>query len=476
MTVSTKLNIEVPSQSIGGELSRHFLNSSSAEQYARLQPSPLEVALPQVKQVFYVALGILEELFDPLPEEITVEMQDDLGKIRPDRLGEFSLYRSELAGHIVFSISSYYLKELLEQRVAGDGSGCDEMQNTILHELVHAADWHTLQVFNAKREVDSEKYIEAHAGDFRCFQSFDGLTPPEWRLMSTLEHYRSEGLACLFGALTQRDPAWLKSGKDAAKTFSSGTSALLQYCCARKSSCGMPGDAEAAVEQLLETLHAQSYAVGPWLMMDVLVCAGELSLEDLRNVELALSGEGSPLSDSCTVSVVRKGLSMDFGVCMHALCRDDGEHPWGHFLETEELMQTVHYLTVPQADAHEYGTSVQELVKAAGAGDVEHFIQPLKDVLGSSMGASEIEEGWRVLDQDKSRGTGVEQRVLQRGAEVMALWRENKAEYLQWALTFLLDPEDIIDDSCHYLGYMDDLYVLEAALLLSRKKSTEAYS
>jgi len=43
------------------------------------------------------------------------------------------------------------------------------------------------------------------------------------------------------------------------------------------------------------------------------------------------------------------------------------------------------------------------------------------------------------------------------------------SDILRWGLTFVFDSEDLVRDTMPYVGYIDDLYTMEAALLLVRK-------
>jgi uncharacterized membrane protein YkvA (DUF1232 family) len=94
------------------------------------------------------------------------------------------------------------------------------------------------------------------------------------------------------------------------------------------------------------------------------------------------------------------------------------------------------------------------------------FIETIRDVIGSKMSVDEIEEGYKAFLK-KEYPEDIVLLIRKKADDLFSLvtqvaTKENY-EVAIWALTYLLDDQDLIHDDLSVLGWQDDWMVVEGA-------------
>jgi uncharacterized membrane protein YkvA (DUF1232 family) len=90
------------------------------------------------------------------------------------------------------------------------------------------------------------------------------------------------------------------------------------------------------------------------------------------------------------------------------------------------------------------------------------FIETIREVIGSKMSLDEISDGYKSFLQ-KEYPEDIVQRIRQKADYLYALAIKENNEVAIWALTYLLDDQDLIHDELSVLGWQDDWMVVEGA-------------
>jgi uncharacterized membrane protein YkvA (DUF1232 family) len=474
-----QVNIIIPSRSIEGGISRFLLDQEDFERFQELIDEPIPTCKSLIESDFRSAFEEVNQLFEfeEEPELIRIEVEDDLGKKEPRLLGLFDLYKTESYGHFCFSISAHMVLDRLcrELEIQTTNPHHDQI-GLWFHELVHMADWHILKIFSQLKKDDCKRHLEDRSITLRLHHhDIDDRLPREWQFLQVLSFLRDEGLAVLFEILTGHADPYCESGKAAVQEFRKLMFIITSVLLRKKNTHLSNGMAQNYIE-LLEAVKTRSYTLGPWFMCDIL----ENACQDKELVTAArerLEGRrASPMETENCIGLIKEGLSLDLGSCIRLVSKPGGSHPWGEFIKTEDLMNLLHYLTIEDAELGEYPNFISSVMECAINRDEETLIAVLKTVLGFPMSHDEIVEAMQEFEK-QGTDSQVSSRTYQLTKDVYSRWEKSKNDVLMWALTYIFDPEDLINDQTPYIGYLDDLFVLEAVvaagLAVSRPPHTD---
>ena len=95
----------------------------------------------------------------------------------------------------------------------------------------------------------------------------------------------------------------------------------------------------------------------------------------------------------------------------------------------------------------------------------ELFIDTIREVIGSKMSAEEIAESYQSFLQ-KDYPEDIVQSIRQMASQLLPLALYENNEVAIWALTYLLDDQDLIHEELSVLGWQDDWIVMDAAFNL----------
>jgi hypothetical protein len=402
------MNLEIVfgSSSIGGDIGRYLLGlrekGISVPEGMAANPVPIcrRLIADQLREVF--------SSVDPLwggerPGRIRVEVQDDLGRIRPGRLGSFNLYKSAGAGIPVCSISGHLVLDLLlESHRLGDYMADASCWSLWCHELVHLADWHNLDQEYRRREQDVESYLERHAARMDLLPGeLDEQYPREWRLLNVMSNYRAEGLANLFEILIGVENPSIESRDQAVDIFIQNWHPLKSLLLSPRHA--IPGmDIWSAISDLFRAHHSLAHQCGPWMLVDVLdrVVAHDAGSPVLTaRARACLGGEGPALPVEEAARLVRLGIGLDLGSYLRGLAATDDACAQKQFLTLDDLAGVARFISYEDAVLDEYSGFLSLVTKSALSRNKVLFIATLKNVLGFSMTSEEIRSGLRLLIQ-----------------------------------------------------------------------------
>lgn len=464
------MNVEVicGSDSIDGELSRIFLNRQEPNIPEELIQNPLDLALPLVRASVLDSMKKSRALFAAGIDHLRVEVADDLARIRPEVLGCFDPYKTRTTGTPCFSISAHMLYDALcEAYGLGDPMPFIKQQNVWLHELVHLADWQQIEMFSRLREDAADAALSRMEDHFAPrYNDPDSVLSREWQFLQALEGFRAEGLANLFEGLVAGTLCHFPDMLAASSLFSGVMHPFLQKLVRGKGPGGSSqGISEVDFTRGLEMIRESWYTAGPGFVLDALIMANP-AWHALRKIAESIGRTDMKLPPEEAAGIVRPGIDMDLGQFLFYATQPSSTRSWPSFLTPGSLFSVAHYVSMPDAEYGEYWQVIEELSDPAGTHDRDSFIRGMKRIVGARMDSEEIDREFQQLQARPEPAFGIARETARRTEDVYRIWQSCPDEVLGWALTFVLDPEDMINDAMPYIGYLDDLFVLEKAFAL----------
>jgi hypothetical protein len=467
--VEMRIEVVVPSLSIGGEIDRDILNNAIPLSLPDTESALNAVVEAKVAREVRSNDALLRGA--RLPERFVVEVLDDFGSVRPEHLAHFDADRTDRTGDSRFGVSAQVAyAELLASHALASPNYPLSAESYWSHEFVHLRDREVLTSLH--RAFERDESVSADA-----WRQFPALR--EWELLNLLARYRSEGLATLYECLCGERELQL-SGVEAREEFRRLMDAWFGVI-GRPFSAELARDFDARrLEPLRLPTRILAYEAGAYLMLDAIAArqkrVGPSTSPPLAEARRALDRRGlATLSREDAVRVVEEGLAMDLATYVDSVCRPDADHPWGTFLDLEALGSLLHHIS--SLGSEEDGRLLGNVIGAVSRSDAIGFLAALRREIGASMDEAELRreyESFRAASDAADVGpvpAEVSDEIRSSVSRLMeTLNGKNdrpraaaRAEIAVAALTYVFDKEDYIGDDTRILGYIDDLHVLRAA-------------
>lgn len=381
-----------------------------------------------------------------VPETIEIQLTqnhpDELSGKKPAILASFSPAMSD-ESHLSFTIRESIIKGYLTKK------RMTLFQLTVIHEMMHAADLPMLSKASQLRNDIRNKIVASLTNPLNTQQK-----EPLGALLDVLNMlgvYRAEGVALLGEHLLSKQR--FGSVDDAVVAFRKAYELTLQ-----RSKLWI--NSPTAVDEIFDDkIRGLAYNVAPGILMLTLGRRGDLENElVLRTLEGMRSGDYE-LSDEETITILRAALSLSLIDYIQGLMLlGDKIAPMKPMLEFCALLQK------------EY----EEENIAAFDNLIHHpelTMQAVKEIMGNFIPESEIDAYYHDFCQN-TPDDGMQEKVAQL-YEVMKKDNDlDRRRIAQWALTYLFDDQDLIHDDIPGLGLVDDMIVIDNALELLQRTTT----
>ena len=338
-------------------------------------------------------------------------------------------------------------------------------ENTILHELIHAADLSTLKKIDSliDKEIRLSKIHSNFTNSFISNINTEDLnySAIHWHFLDTLNRFRNEGVAVLgeklFGTILDRDyPENQTELFDFFKRLLSKIQSITS-----ENLFSIDSNTEAYDELYQFSLHA--YNIGDFILLKFI---GKIHPElfDLTEqaVKYILLGDEFKPSFEESKLIMEIAFQLDLSDYVNGLISCHFDEINQPFILKETLFE---YCALIQDEINKEGVASfsKNISIAAHNFSTETFVKLMKDTVFSKMSTDEIKTGYALLLSNQSEENIVKNVKTQ--AELLykkAIQEDN--EIAQWAITYLLDDEDLVFDNISILGWQDDWLVLDAAL------------
>lgn len=451
--------VNIPSKSITGEIGRKLLNAGFF--HPDLDNDLERVCRKLVEEVFRSTFEQSYLLFERIDrsQSIIIEVQDDLGNKRPKAIGSFNMYRTRTYGDFHFSISGFYLYDLIVKTYDVPVQNHEINDGVIFHEILHMADFATLKYFSDDLDDAKSKHQSLPSHNIYTIYDPDIRLPREWQFMAAMSHFRNEGIAVLYEILLGYETPSIFSRKEAVDIFRHYFEPLKAIY-ARPFGSYLQQKESHLYSTLIESLHSLSYQIGPWMILDLLKSVDCLTerklLSDAENI--LLNGGTLPVTDAATI--ITCAMQHDLGSFLKQLVGSISQEV---FLKADEVVGLASYLTADDNEVHPKAKYVMRtIIESTINGSKDNFITALSEIIGYPMDNEEIEEYAKIFFAQKMTDDN-HRYVMQQAKVVHERLKKSDSEFDRCVLSFVLDPHDLIKDDVKYLGYLDDVMILSAA-------------
>lgn len=135
-------------------------------------------------------------------------------------------------------------------------------------------------------------------------------------------------------------------------------------------------------------------------------------------------------------------------------------------LDPESVYREIFTLTSDYADNLQiYSGFFASLLRFTSLGDKNGFIWMMRNIMGCPMTTEEIKDSNQKLRNSRS----MPDELFNKSESLYNHYLKNvNDEVSQWALTYLYDHADLLDDNIDYFGYIDDLAVINSAIIIKK--------
>ena len=414
-----------------------------------------------IKTAFLECAGRMAELFPPADIHLFIRLESEKRSNGAYTLACFDLERSSWP-NLYFRV--YYDSTLrIAQFLASQHSneqGWKQFISTVYHELIHAADMSNLQIVENRKVQDKNELHDSFSQNFYQQDLATGGYNVQWTLLNFFSVFRNEGIA-LLGEKLLSGEVWdtSLSEEQSMDQFVDLLTKILDICHNLKFYNSIESH-EAYVAIQKYSLKAYEYAdklffhlIKPFLhdrLPSVEILSGYLNgtyFEKPTDEDIIY------FLQQCTQLDLSDFIQLVF-TSRQLVCREK-------FLSCCAIIQQ---------DEDEFAISdfSKQLLLAAHQGNISRYNQVLQSIVGYKMDMEEIHTLYSRFLQTEYDEDIVDE--IRKKAEFLIRFAESSGdETALWALTYLLDEEDIIHDRVAYLGWQDDWIVLESTIRILKR-------
>jgi hypothetical protein len=413
-----------------------------------------------IKKVFTEKIELIKYLFPDGELTFNVNLEQEKKDETSETLASFD---SERSGGGVYVFHVYYstLRQIADSILSiADNTILHSFSDTVLHELIHAADLSALKETNSIREHS----YRLHGGN--QIQLLKDLNAPDyewnvqWTILRFFQIFRNEGIAML-GEHLLDDDSNLKSERPIEKVmmrFKENLNQVFKKCTGLKYYSIIE---TTNAHQILRELSMEAYHYGDLILLVLIKTlhpAENARLEKLIN-NLSL-GIPFDIDHQEAKYFLKIAMQIDLSEYVQAIFNNDilnKEEP----LSKQKLLECC---AVIQNDNQDEVISLfsKNIATCSFNKNSQLFIETIREVIGSKMSVDEITEGYTAFLQ-KDYPEDIVKRIRQKADDLYSLALKENNEVAIWALTYLLDDQDLIHDELSVLGWQDDWMVVEGA-------------
>ena len=392
-----------------------------------------------------------EILKEELPQQIDVQLWQN----KDDNDSSLACFMSGSSSHDKFVFAVY---ELAMKHVLDNGTK-DVLRSTLIHEMVHAADWSKLNAYGNMLENISNR-INNYYAETGCEHELGNSL---FLSLDILQHYRAEGVAILSEQLLSRryESAFIdgnKLSKD-VKLIAS----LIEYL----ANC----DDNEMRKRLYDMLRGYVYRQqiegekSMYLVSSILLKI----LYTNNSIDRDLYGKAKRgcLSDEEAYIIVRASLSLSLSAYVEGLVA------FNNGCELIPIRKFLDFCENFQDEVDEsYIVNFTKMVNSPKI-NVDSFIDFVGRIMGSPMSDNELKAEYKNFFDSVDKYSKYPE-LVQKVENLYGILLNNEStkdkNIARWALTYIFDEYDVIHDEIPIFGYVDDMIVADIALKLLKER------
>lgn len=413
-----------------------------------------------IKKVFAEKIELIKDLF-PIGElTFNVNLEQEKKDETSETLASFD---SERSGGGVYVFHVYYstIRQIADSQLSIEVSSIlHSFSDTVLHELIHAADLAALQETNNIRENS----YRLHGGNqnqiLKDLSASDYEWNVQWTLLRFFQIFRNEGIA-MMGEHLLDGHSNLKNERPLENVmirFKENLNQVFRLCNGFKYYSSIE---TTKAHQILRVLSMEAYHYGDLILLELMKTLHPEECIRLEKLIQSLSlGTSNAISQQESLHFLNIAIQIDLSEYVQAIFNNENlnrEEP----LSKQQLLECC---AVIQNDNQDEFISLfsKNITTCAFNKNSQLFIETIREVIGNKMSVDEIVEGYKYFLQ-KDYPEDIVDSIRLKSTELYSFATKENNEVAIWALTYLLDDQDLIHDELSVLGWQDDWMVVDGA-------------
>ncbi len=414
--------------------------------------------ISEIKSSFKTQFQKVESLFPK--EEVFFHVNLELESSHGNHI--LGLFDAEHSSTNIFYFRIYYetIKQLIDKKIYASDEFY-EYDDTILHEIIHAADYQSISKTDGVEAINNKIKKNAVSDSYFNLNNQSTQNPFNWTVVHIIERFRNEGIAVLGEKLLGDNPE--KSMMTDIEEITNQFKNVLEFCIETSESIDLIHSFSQKNElyQLLNKSSSQAYVYGHIILLLVLALQNEDEKEIILNALDYLLGDvdKKPSHENC-LKILKLAINTDVSDYINGLLLEPFYHHPSSIIDKQLILN---FCTHIQGESN--NEAIQILNENSFTTVYEKFLELMKITVGYQMTIEELQD-YSTKFKIENNSDDIKKCIQSQVDYLMPLAVNQKNEIAIWALTYLFDEEELIYDSIPFFGYQDDWLVLSAAIRL----------
>ncbi|MFN8579345.1 MAG: YkvA family protein [Candidatus Sericytochromatia bacterium] len=326
------------------------------------------------------------------------------------------------------------------------------------HEIIHMLDFKLITNFREDRNKLMKNEFKP-TPNYSPFFDINDKPKDYWFLLDIINLMRVEGLATLYECLLGLREDSIHSFENFKENLMFQFKVVINFV---ESVKFLKSNQHKQQADLIKLIRSLCYETGKWIVLYILSNKEEIDC-NTASKEILNTGNFKVNSEECN-SIMKEALKIDFTEFLSMLLQLS--NPEKQFFNSYQLLEDIGNLSGGKI-SNQVSNDLFLLYCTSRANNKKAFIEILSKYVGAKMKEEEIIASYADFKTYSKSDNYIENTLYTKTSELYERWKSDKQnELLVYALTYILDDEDMIPDDIKFLGYLDDMAVIDSVEFL----------
>lgn len=370
-------------------------------------------------------------------------------KSSSNTLGYFNPEKSIRNNAYYFGLYYDTCKDYLLNKWQNKEKTSDKYEGLWEHEIIHMLDFSHITNFR----TNLNKLIKTELKPLPVYSAISNTnnTPKDyWYLLDVINLMRVEGLATLYECMCGLRTDNIKDVSTLKRNLIFQLDTVIST---------VHGTNSASGNKLVEFTRSLCYETGKWIIVHILSGKENEACKAIADKMIA-TGDFYVEEHERNV-LMRTALQVDFEEFLTKML--ELSNPEKQLFDSFSLINRIAFLSGGKIE-DEVSVDLYQLYNASRTLNQNQFIAILSKYVGAKMKEEEIVQSFTDFKSKPETDNYLETVILQKTEMLYQRWQNDKGnDLLAYTLTYILDDQEMIPDDVQFLGYLDDMAVIDAA-------------
>jgi uncharacterized membrane protein YkvA (DUF1232 family) len=329
------------------------------------------------------------------------------------------------------------------------------------HEIIHMLDFKLITNFREDRNKFMKKEFKP-TPTYSPFFDYTDKPKDYWYLLDIINLMRVEGLATLYECLLGFREDNIQSFEKFKESLIFQFQVIINFV---ENVKYFKSNEHKQHADLIKLIRSLCYETGKWIMLHILSNKEEVVC-NTTSKQILKTGNFKVNLEECN-SIMKEALKIDFTEFLSMLLQLS--NPEKQFFNSYQLLEDISKLSGGKI-SNQVSNDLFLLYCTSRANNKMEFIEILSKYVGAKMKEDEIIESYTDLKTNNKSNNYLDNTLFTKTDTLYEKWKNDKQnELLVYALTYILDDEDMIPDDIKFLGYLDDIAVIDSVEFLLKE-------